>query len=92
MTIVLLSYNLTNIKNMSTKIAISQFKSHCLEIIKKLQISEESVIITKRDKPIAKVVPVDRTKVSLFGMLKNKAEIKADILEQVDEKWDAEYE
>jgi antitoxin (DNA-binding transcriptional repressor) of toxin-antitoxin stability system len=77
---------------MSTKIAISQFKSHCLEIIEKLQINQQSVIITKRDKPIAKVVPLDTKKVSLFGMLKNKAEIKADILEPIDEKWDAEHE
>lgn len=35
---------------MATKIAISQFKSHCLEIIEKLQTNKESIIITKRDK------------------------------------------
>jgi antitoxin (DNA-binding transcriptional repressor) of toxin-antitoxin stability system len=77
---------------MSTKIAISQFKSHCLEIIEKLQSNGQSVIITKRDKAVAKVLPIDNKKVSLFGMLKNKAEIKANILEPIDEKWDAEHE
>ena len=77
---------------MSTKIAISQFKSHCLEIIEKLQTNGQSVIITKRDKAVAKVLPIDSKKVSLFGMLKNKAEIKANILESIDEKWDAEHE
>lgn len=77
---------------MSTKIAISQFKSHCLEIIKKLQTNGQSVIITKRDKAVAKVLPIDSKKVSLFGMLKNKAEIKANILDPIDEKWDAEHE
>lgn len=77
---------------MSTKIAISQFKAHCLEIIEKLQTSGQSVIITKRDKAIAKVLPMDTKKISLFGMLKNKAEIKADILEPIDEKWNAEHE
>ncbi len=77
---------------MSTKIAISQFKSHCLEVIEKLQVNQQPVIITKRNKPVAKVVPLDTTKISLFGMLKGKAEIKADILEPVDEKWNAEYE
>lgn len=56
---------------MSTKIAISQFKSHCLEIIEKLQTNGQSVIITKRDKAVAKVLPIDSKKVSLFGMLKN---------------------
>ena len=77
---------------MSTKIAISQFKAHCLEIIEKIQTSGQSVIITKRDKAIATVLPMGTKKVSLFGMLKNKAEIKADILEPIDEKWNAEHE
>ena len=77
---------------MSTKIAISQFKSHCLEIIEKLQTNGQSIIITKRDKAVAKVLPIDNKKVSLFGMLKNKAEIKANILDPIDEKWDAEHE
>jgi antitoxin (DNA-binding transcriptional repressor) of toxin-antitoxin stability system len=77
---------------MSTKIAISQFKSHCLEIIEKLQTNGQSVIITKRDKAVAKVLPIDNKKVSLFGMLKNKAEIKANILEPIDENWNAEHE
>lgn len=77
---------------MSTKIAISQFKSHCLEIIEKLQTNGQSIIITKRDKAVAKVLPIDNKKVSLFGMLKNKAEIKANILEPIDENWNAEHE
>jgi prevent-host-death family protein len=79
-------------KATSTKMAISQFKAHCLEIIEKLQTNQQPVIITKRDKPIAKVVPLDTAKASLFGMLKSKAEIKADILESIAEKWDIEYE
>lgn len=77
---------------MSNKISISQFKSHCLEIIEKLQSNGQSIIITKRDKAVAKVLPIDSKKVSLFGMLKNKAEIKANILDPIDEKWDAEHE
>ncbi|WP_375319123.1 type II toxin-antitoxin system Phd/YefM family antitoxin [Candidatus Tisiphia endosymbiont of Oplodontha viridula] len=77
---------------MYTKITISQFKSHCLEVIEKLQVNQQPVIITKRNKPVAKVVPLDITKISLFGILKGKAEIKDDILKPVDEKWSAEYE
>jgi antitoxin (DNA-binding transcriptional repressor) of toxin-antitoxin stability system len=77
---------------MSTKIAISQFKSHCLEIIEKLQTNGQSVIITKRDKAVAKVLPINNKKISLFGILKNKAEIKTNILEPIDEKWNAENE
>jgi prevent-host-death family protein len=78
---------------MSTTIAISQFKSHCLEIIEKLQSNKQSIIITKRNKPIAKVESImDSSKISLFGLLKGKAEIKGDILESIEAKWDAAHE
>ena len=75
---------------MTITIAISQFKSHCLEILDKLQNNQETIIITKRDKPIAKVEAImTKSNSSLFGILKNKAEIKGDILEPINEKWDA---
>ncbi|WP_264158013.1 hypothetical protein [Rickettsia japonica] len=38
---------------MTIKMAISQFKSHCLAIIEKLQTDKKSIIITKRDREIA---------------------------------------
>ena len=31
---------------------------------------------------------IDSPKLSLFGLLKGKAEIKGDILESIEEKWD----
>lgn len=79
-------------KIMATKIAISHFKSHCLEIIDKLQNNQQSIIITKRKKPVARVVPFDSPKASILGLLKDKAEIKGNILEPIDEKWEAEHE
>jgi prevent-host-death family protein len=77
---------------MTKKIAISKFKSRCLEIIEKLQTDHQSIVITKRDKPIATVVPFDNKKISLFGMLKDKAKIKGDITEAINERWEAENE
>jgi prevent-host-death family protein len=75
---------------MRIKVAISQFKAHCLEIIEKLQTDHQPVIITKRDKPVAKVVPLDNQKTLLFGMLKHKATIKGDLIAPIDAKWDAQ--
>ena len=73
---------------MSQNIAISQFKAHCLEIINKLPIDGQDIIITKRDKPIAKLIPINNTKTSLFGLLKDKAEINGDIITPIDVEWD----
>lgn len=71
---------------MDKTIAISQFKSHCLEIIDRLQVSRESIIITKRDKPIARIEAIPTNKASLFGIFKDKAEIPGDVIDPIDVK------
>ena len=72
------------------KIAISKFKSHCLGIIKKLKETNSSIVITKRNQAIATVTPIIHKKTSIFGLLKNKAEIKGDIVTSLNEEWNAE--
>ncbi len=79
---------------MTTIIGISQFKAHCLEIIDQLEHDKE-IIITKREKPVAKVISLKTLKEatnSLFGMLRDKAEIKSDLIEAINEEWSAENE
>ena len=75
---------------MSKKIAISQFKAHCLEIIESLQSDHQPIIITKRDKPIAKVMPLENEKISLFGMFRSRGKINGDIISPIEEKWNAQ--
>jgi len=74
---------------MSKRVAISEFKSHCLEILKNLEKSKTSIIITKRNKPIATVSSFQNKKGSIFGMMKNKGEIKGDIISSIGEEWEA---
>lgn len=73
---------------MSNKIAISKFKSHCLEILKNLEKSKTSIIITKRNKPIAIVSSFQKKKKSIFGILKNRGEVMGDIISPIDEEWE----
>ena len=50
-----------------------------------------SLVITKQGTPIAKLVPIDEeTKINLFGVLKGTVNIKGNIVEPIDELWDAE--
>lgn len=39
------------------KMAISKFKTHALKILNEITKSQETIVITKRGKPIAQVVP-----------------------------------
>jgi prevent-host-death family protein len=42
-------------------IAAGKFKAQCLEIIEYVRTTGEEVLITKRGKPLAKLVPVRKT-------------------------------
>jgi len=76
---------------MQTEIAITEFKTHCLNLINKLQHSKHSIIITKHDKPVAKLMPLhNKTKIAVAGSLKGKAKIVGDIVSPTKAKWHCE--
>ena len=58
------------------------FKARCLAIMDEVQAKHQAVVITKRGKPVAKLVPVEQEKDDIFGFLKGKGriEIKGDII------------
>ena len=60
------------------RIAASKFREKCLTLLD--SIGPEGIIITKRGKPVAKLVPVDKEKDDIFGFFKGKIEIKGDIV------------
>jgi len=68
---------------MKTKtIPAGEFKVHCLAIMDEVQAKRQAVIITKRGKPVAKLVPVEKQTDDIFGFMKGKGkiEIKGDIV------------
>jgi prevent-host-death family protein len=58
------------------------FKARCLAIMDEVQAKRQAVIITKRGKPVAKLVPIEKEKDDIFGFMKGKGtiEIKGDIV------------
>jgi prevent-host-death family protein len=57
-----------------------QFKVHCLKVMDEVQSKRQAVLITKRGKPVAKLVPVKRTKDDIFGFLKGKIKVTGDVV------------
>jgi prevent-host-death family protein len=56
----------------------STFKAKCLKVMDDVQATGEPVIVTKRGKPVVKVVPVESEN-DLFGFMAGKFKIVGDI-------------
>jgi prevent-host-death family protein len=57
----------------------SVFKARCLSVMNEVQATGEPVIVTKRGKPVVKVVPVKPEKDDIFGFMAGKGKIIGDI-------------
>jgi prevent-host-death family protein len=69
------------------QIAAAKFKERCLSILDR--VDPEGIVITKRGKPVAKLIPIRRASAGLIGSLKGKLKIKGDIL-STGARWDAQ--
>jgi prevent-host-death family protein len=62
------------------KMAAGEFKVHCLKVMDEVQSKRQAVLITKRGKPVAKLVPVEQEKDDIFGFYKGKIKINGDVV------------
>jgi len=60
--------------------AAGEFKVHCLAVMDEVQSKRQAVLITKRGKPVAKLVPVEQEKDDIFGFLKGKVKVVGDVV------------
>lgn len=75
-------------KNKAKTISASEFKAKCLKIFDELE--TEGIVVEKRGKPIAKVIPFEQTDNSnLVGAMKDSIAISGDIF-STGVKWNAE--
>lgn len=63
-------------------VGAADLKQHCLKILDELP--REGLIITKRGKPVAHLLPVPRSTVELIGLLKGKLKVHGDIIDTSD--------
>jgi prevent-host-death family protein len=65
----------------------AEFKARCLAILDR--VDPDGIVITKRGRPVAKLLPIGADSESLIGSLAGKIEIKGDIL-STGLRWDAQ--
>ena len=69
----------------------AQFKAKCLKLIDEVAATRKPLVITKRGKPLAKLVPIQEESLPpLFGYMKGMGEILGDIVNVPHEPWAAE--
>jgi prevent-host-death family protein len=73
------------------KIAAGEFKARCLTLMEDVRSTREPLIITKRGKPVAKLVPADDKEPEFIGRLKGVFRVVGDIESPVEppEAWEA---
>ena len=69
----------------------AQFKARCLKVMDEVQNPREPVVITKKGKPVAKLVPPDTPPRDILGCLRGVIEIVGDIESPLvpPEEWEA---
>ena len=75
---------------MANTISKSKLKAKMLEIFRKLEAGGEELIVTDRDKPVLKIVPIkDRATVAeLFGAIQGRVTYQEDINTPTLAEWD----
>jgi len=62
------------------KMAAGSFKANCLAVMDEVQAKHETVVITKRGKPVAKLVPLNTETDETYNFLAGKGTITGDVV------------
>jgi prevent-host-death family protein len=78
----------SHVKDMVMKqVSASKFKEQCLSLLD--SVDPEGIVVTKRGKPVAKLIPFGNDSADLIGSLKGKLKTKGEII-STGIRWDAE--
>lgn len=70
-------------------IPAGEFKAHCLQLLDQVALSGAPLTITKRGRPVARLVPLPPT-ATLFGALAGSVREQHDLVAPVGEAWEAD--
>jgi prevent-host-death family protein len=65
-------------------IAAGEFKARCLTLMEDVRSTREPLVITKRGKPVAKLVPAEEDKDDFIGRLEGVFRVVGDIESPID--------
>ena len=68
-------------------IGAGEFKARCLELMDHVAATGEALVITKRGKPVARLVQIQTERPSLIGFSPGAVEWMGDLVSPVSEPW-----
>jgi prevent-host-death family protein len=77
---------------MDKTIAAGEFKAKCLHLLDEVARRRAPLIITKRGKPVAKLVPIDDKPVDIYGRMAGTVRILGDIVGPLEDWGNADLE
>jgi prevent-host-death family protein len=63
------------------RISAAHFKAQCLSLMDQVEAQRGEIVITKRGRPVAKLVPIEQAPRSIFGCMAGTVEILGDLIE-----------
>jgi prevent-host-death family protein len=72
------------------EIPAGEFKARCLKLMDQVRATRRPIVIIKRGKPVARLVPVEEEMPSIFGRMRGTVTIHGDIIGPTGEEWHAE--
>jgi len=72
-------------------IPAAAFKAQCLTLMEDVRSTRRPLVITKRGKPVAKLVPMDEPKDDFIGRLKGVFEVAGDLDADTPEAWESAF-
>ena len=68
---------------MKKTISAGDFKARCLSLMDQVSSKKTEIVITKRGKAVARLVPVESASRSVLGCMTGTAEVRGDLLAPV---------
>jgi prevent-host-death family protein len=71
--------------NSTKRVSAANFKAECLRLLDEVAATRRPIIVTKRGKPVAKVIAVDQEAIEIFGRMAGTITICGDIMGPIED-------
>lgn len=72
-------------------ISAATFKAQCLSLMDDVRSSRQPLVITKRGRPVAKLVPLEEPKDDFIGRLEGVFEVVGELDDDGPEPWESAF-